>query len=72
MANCVFCTEKSTLIDLMPQNYAYPYYVGLANSVGFKYHAVISKSVKGADDKKRQTIADIPKIKILLDEVCYG
>ena len=72
MANCVFCTEKSTLIDLMPQNYAYPYYVGLANSVGFKYHAVISKSVKGADEKKRQTIADIPKIKILLDEVCYG
>jgi hypothetical protein len=72
MANCVFCSKKSTLIDLMPQNYAYPYYLGLANSVGFKYYAVISKHVKGADGNKRHIIADIPKIKTLLDEVCYG
>jgi hypothetical protein len=72
MANCVFCSKKSTLVDLIPQNYAYPYYLGLANSVGFKYRAVISKHVKGVDEKKRHIIADIPKIKMLLDEVCYG
>jgi hypothetical protein len=72
MANCVFCTKKSILIDLLPQNYAYPYYVGLANSVGFKYHAVISKHVKGDNENKRQIVADVPKIKTLLDEVCYG
>lgn len=72
MANCVFCTKQSTLIDLMPKNYAYPYYVSLANSVGFKYHLVISKIIKGAEEKKWQIVADIPKIKKLLDEVCHG
>ena len=72
MSNCVFCSKRSVLIDLIPQNYAYPYYVGLANSAGFKYHAVVSKSGKGTTEEKRQIVVDIPKVKTLLDEVCYG
>ena len=72
MANCVFCSRKSTLIDIMSQNYAYPYYAGLANSIGFKYHVVVSKSRKNTPEEKRQIVVDIPKVKTLLDEVCYG
>lgn len=65
LANCIFCQPGSTLIELMDENWQYPYYTALSDSNSMEYHAILSKyhSYIGKCE------VDIPKVKKLLNQL---
>lgn len=73
MANCVFCSTEATLIDLLPAFYVSPYYMSLAEAVGFKYFGIVcseeggnEKTLSPAPQAKKNIRVDVQKFKSFL------
>jgi len=77
MANCVFCSPGAVLVDLLPNVYAHPFFMSLAQSVDVRYVGVIcsTSSIEPPDNNKKAPFANthmqvnIPQLKKLLDEL---
>jgi hypothetical protein len=77
MANCVFCSPESILIDLMPEFYSKTYFSSLAQGVGMQYIGVICKenskigetSTGIGPHSNRSFEVDIPLLKSILDKI---
>lgn len=77
MANCVFCSPGSILIDLLPEYHTKQYFSSVSQSIDMKYIGVICKEHKQITEKSsnntihssRSFEVDIPLLKKLLDKL---
>jgi hypothetical protein len=73
LANLVFCSKESSVVELIPANYPYPCFARLSQALSLDYHAIFGREPRTRLMKTilpdADIIVDVDQLNLLLDRL---